>query len=234
MSAQKLQIVTWNCPNKSLEQAIQIIEKNIGKRPDILVIQEINEPVMDSSNSCCVFQKSSNKGVVIVSFNGYTLEKYTMNEDVPDFFIPVKINGPVFFNLLAVWTQKTPKYIESVQTAINSYQNFLKSASSVVLGDFNSNSVWDYKYRKFNHSIMVKELNERFDLVSSYHSGTGFEQGKEKHPTLYWRWNKDSQFHIDYCFVPKMWQVESVEIGTFEKWSEYSDHCPLIVDLVIN
>lgn len=226
----KLRIITWNCPNRSVDQVIRLIEK---KRPDILVIQEINEPVINSLNRYGFFQESSNKGVAIATFNGYTLEKYRIDTNEPIFFIPVKISGSILFHMLAVWAQLTPTYAKSIQTALNIYHNFLKSGPSVVLGDFNINSNWDDHYKKYNLPTMVEEFESEFDLVSSYHKKMESDQVSEEHPTLYWCWDENKKFHVDYCFVPKTWKIESVEVGSFEDWKEYSDHRPLIVDILV-
>jgi endonuclease/exonuclease/phosphatase family metal-dependent hydrolase len=47
--------------------------------------------------------------------------------------------------------------------------------------------------------------------------------------------NRGRPYHIDYCFVPKSWtaHIRSVDIGTYEAWIKYSDHCPLVVDLAL-
>ena len=37
---------------------------------------------------------------------------------------------------------------------------------------------------------------------------------------------------IDYCFVSKslIEKITNVEIGEYDDWMEFIDHCPLIVD----
>jgi endonuclease/exonuclease/phosphatase family metal-dependent hydrolase len=40
-------------------------------------------------------------------------------------------------------------------------------------------------------------------------------------------------FHIDYIFVPKLWKLRSVEVGSFESGGRLSDHVPLVVDVNI-
>jgi exodeoxyribonuclease III len=42
----------------------------------------------------------------------------------------------------------------------------------------------------------------------------------------------DRPYHIDYCFASQnlIDKIRNVEIGTYEAWTKYSDHNPLIVD----
>lgn len=42
----------------------------------------------------------------------------------------------------------------------------------------------------------------------------------------------DKPYHIDFCFASLnlIKILESVEVGTYEKWTKYSDHKPLIVN----
>jgi exonuclease III len=46
---------------------------------------------------------------------------------------------------------------------------------------------------------------------------------------------RDKGYHIDYCFVPKSWMrwVKSVSVGTYEQWSDLSDHSPMFVEFAI-
>jgi len=38
---------------------------------------------------------------------------------------------------------------------------------------------------------------------------------------------------LDYCFASKsiINKISKVEVGSYEDWIKYSDHCPLIVDI---
>ena len=39
-------------------------------------------------------------------------------------------------------------------------------------------------------------------------------------------------FHIEYVFVPKLWKLRSVEVGSFREWG-LSCHVPLVVHVNI-
>jgi endonuclease/exonuclease/phosphatase family metal-dependent hydrolase len=147
---------------------------------------------------------------------------------------PVSVTGPHSFFLLAIWSQRP--YAAGVETALERYRQLISEGPAVVAGDFNQNAVWDRPNRTSNHSRNV-ELLGNLGLVSAYHHYFGVSHGAERHTTHYWRGQTENEpiFHIDYCFVPKVWlkRIESVRLGSFSKWvaSGLSDHVPLIVDV---
>jgi endonuclease/exonuclease/phosphatase family metal-dependent hydrolase len=69
----------------------------------------------------------------------------------------------------------------------------------------------------------------------TYHCFFGERQGEESRPTTYFQWNRDRPYHIDYCFISESWmsRLNSMEVGTFEDWSDISDHRPLTVDVAL-
>ncbi len=121
------------------------------------------------------------------------------------------------------------RYIGQVWLAINYYSELLDNIT-VLVGDFNSNKIWDNKARVGDHSDVVNKLADN-NIHSVYHH-FGIEQGKEKHPTFFLQRNLNKPYHIDYCFASSdiIDKVQNVEIGTFKNWRAYSDHVPLIID----
>ena len=106
---------------------------------------------------------------------------------------------------------------------------------TILIGDFNSNTIWDKKYRDRNHSNVVRRLEEK-GIFSAYHLHHAQKQGNEKHPTLFMYRHKDKSYHIDYCFISEdlVNKLKSVEVDEFDDWIKYSDHVPLMVDLDID
>ena len=93
---------------------------------------------------------------------------------------------------------------------------------------------WENGSNEYTGNVGVwaqMSVDEELGLVSAYHRYTGEPHGIERTPTHYWRWQETSPFHIDYCFVPRSWRIERVEVGGFDEWKELSDHRPLIVDV---
>ena len=124
------------------------------------------------------------------------------------------------------------QYVEQVWKAIHHYDKKLKNKQTILIGDFNSNTIWDRKHRAGNHSSVVKRLEEK-GILSCYHVHHKQIQGKEKDPTFYLYKHKDKPYHIDYCFLcgNLAENLHSVEVGDFATWTRYSDHVPVIVTL---
>jgi hypothetical protein len=156
--------------------------------------------------------------------------------DVPKFVFPVQVLGPRNFTLIAVWSKGGQKYryVMGVVKAIQTYRSLFESSPTVLIGDLNSNAIWDSLHPEgLNHSALINLLSE-LGLVSSYHHFYGEAQGLETRPTCYLLWNKDRPYHIDYCFVPKSWasRIQRVDVGAFDAWRQHSDHRPLLVDIL--
>ena len=211
-------------------------------KPDILIVPECEHPdkllfTIDTPKPADIlwFGKNKNKGLAIFSYSNFrftVLENH--NQDL-QMIIPIAVtNGQFEFNLFAIWannpTDRDGQYIEQVWKAIHHYQNLLTDTKTILIGDFNSNTIWDRKHRESNHSNVVKLLEDK-GIFSTYHLHHKQIQGTEEHPTLYMYRHKDKPYHIDYCFASKdlLKRVSSVEIGNFDEWIKYSDHVPIVV-----
>ncbi len=158
------------------------------------------------------------------------------NEDFKT-IVPISVTGGAFnFNLFAVWAfnpdDRDGKYITQVWKAISYYDDLMRSEPTVIIGDFNSNVIWDYKKHKSgNHSLVVKALEEK-GIYSMYHLHHKLMQGKELHPTFYLYRHKNKPYHIDYCFVSESVAKDliGVEVGDYDYWIKYSDHVPMTID----
>ena len=154
--------------------------------------------------------------------------------------IPIAVTGGHFdFTLYAIWANNPSdpdgQYVEQVWKAIHYYDRHLTRKRTMLVGDFNGNTIWDRKRRAGNHSNVVQRLEEK-GIYSSYHLHHQQTQGEEHHPTLYMYRRKDKPYHIDYCFVSVdlARRIESVDIGDYHSWIRHSDHVPLIVTFDLN
>lgn len=121
------------------------------------------------------FGDNPNLGIAVVAKEPYKLRRLPQLPDVPKYFIPVSVEGPKSFILFAVWTlggQPRP-YVQAASMAIDMYASMFASSPVVLLGDFNSNAIWNKEHRAaFNHEAMVERLH-RLGLVSAYHQQRG-------------------------------------------------------------
>ena len=232
-----MKIITWNC-NMAFRKKADFI---LAHEPDILIVPECEHPDKLKFNTdtpkptdILWFGMNRNKGIGIFSYTKFKFK--LLNTHNPDLrmIIPIGVTGGKYdFTLYAIWANNPEdpdgQYIEQVWKAIQHYDQDLND-KTILIGDFNSNSIWDRKHRESNHSNVVKFLESK-DIFSSYHLFHKQIQGKEKHPTLYMYRHQDKPYHIDYCFVSKniAKKIKSVEIGDFDIWRKHSDHVPVIV-----
>lgn len=230
-----MKIVTWNCNGAFRKKFERISELNA----DIYVIQECEDPKTVQHHEFQSWSKnhlwigdSKNKGLGIFAQEEIELRPLEWSNQYQNhtvkYFLPCSVNNQ--FNLLAVWahSNNSPNfgYIGQFWKYLN--VNREKLNESFILGDFNSNVIWDQWDRWWNHSDVVRELKE-IGIESIYHWFYDEEQGKETQPTLYFRKSQDRTYHIDYIFGPKKMFpfLSSFEVGKQDTWLSISDHMPI-------
>ncbi|HLK31317.1 MAG TPA: hypothetical protein VKT28_22245, partial [Puia sp.] len=200
----------------------------LAYKPDILIVPECEHPdkinfiqATQMPKSSLWFGANKNKGLGIFSFAGFKLKVRRNHNPAFKMIVPIVVtNGNNEFNLFAIWANNPDdpdgQYVEQVWKAIHHYDKKLKSKHTILVGDFNSNTIWDRKYRAGNHSNVVKQLEKR-GIFSCYHLHHQQVQGKEQHPTFYLYKHKDKPYHLDYCFASKDLtdKIQSVEIGDY-------------------
>ena len=233
-----MKIITWNC-NMAFRKKANII---LEHKPDILIIPECEHPDKFKFDESTVkptdilwFGTNQNKGLGIFSYSKFRFKQLDIYNPAIKMIIPIAVSGGKFdFTLFAIWANNPGEpdgcYVEQIWKAIHQYECHLSNKRTVLIGDFNSNTIWDRKRRISNHSNVVKVLKGK-GIVSSYHLHHKQTQGKEDHPTLYMYRHKDKPYHLDYCFtsIDMARKIDSVEIGTYDDWIKYSDHVPVSV-----
>jgi len=233
-----MKIITWNC-NMAYRQKANLL---LAHKPDIVVVPQCEhpdklkfEPGIPLPNDIFWFGSNQNKGLGVLSYSDYKFK--LVKKHNPDYCIilPLIVSNQKFrFMLFAIWANnpidKGFQYIGQIWKAINFYSRLLKSTKTLLIGDFNSNKIWDKPRRLANHSTVVDFLDKK-GIYSTYHKFHNQNQGEEKNKTLFMYRHKDKSYHIDYCFASKDFikTIIDVEVGTHRKWSKYSDHTPLII-----
>jgi exonuclease III len=228
-----MKIVTWNCGG-ALRKKFRTLDKFDA---DIYVIQECENPAtsipdyQEWAHNYLWLGDTKHKGLGIFAGKNINLEKLEWNDGDVKLFLPVRINDS--FNLIAVWTKgdnsSSARYIGQLWKYLEFNKSKMIKVPTVLCGDWNSNKIWDNKPRCGNHSEVVRELNN-IGMKSLYHTVYNEEQGEEKQSTFYMYRKQDKNYHIDYVFLsgglvdPKH---DSILIGKFEEWIQYSDHVPV-------
>lgn len=221
-----MRIITWNCHHGDISHRLSLLQQF---NADLIFLQEVQLPATPNPQILW-YGKNKKKGHAVIVSGDYTISSYD-SEVADPFVVPVVIGGKVSIHAMMVWTQKQGEYIKELQEPLAKYHNFLLEKPSVVVGDFNSNAIWDRNHRFFSHSKMVSYMDETFGITSAYHERMKCRHGCGRHPTLFHCYKPDRPFHIDYCFVPKTWKISNVIVGDYSDWIAQSDHCPIIVDV---
>ena len=181
--------------------------------------------------------KNKNKGLGVFSYSNYTFQIFEEYNPEIKSIIPLKIkNDDIEFILFAIWANNPDdygnQYVGQIWKAIHYYEMLLNNPKVILIGDFNSNSIWDKNHNEGSHSEVVDFL-EKKGIFSTYHIFHNQKQGKEEQPTLFIYRHRNKPYHIDYCFLTKdlYKNIHEVYVGDYRDWIELSDHMPLVVDI---
>ncbi len=235
-----MNIVSWNC-NGAFRHKHRLLKPF---QPDVAVIQECESPELISKeistpfyDSCVWDGTCTSKGVGVYTFNGLKAEIAPFYNHEFQLVLPVFIyHDNRRFLLVAVWTrfvgQVLKSYVAQAYLALCSYEKYFDD-DTIILGDFNSNAVWDGKFgRRVRHAELVQKL-ENDNFCSLYHELHNETQGLESQATQFQFRHKSKPHHIDYMFInkDKVRDVDAFQIGKFRPWSQVSDHMPLFMNV---
>ena len=183
------------------------------------------------------YSDGGKKGLGLFSYTNYKFELLPNFNPEFRYILPFRVTGNgQTFTFFAIWAmnnkeKREARYIRQIWLALKHYNELLGN-STILIGDFNSNKIWDYKDRVGSHSDVVNQLAGK-NIHSLYHKHFDIEQGKELNPTFFLQKNKNKPYHIDYCFASAdiADRVTEVHIGAYENWIGLSDHSPLIITI---
>jgi exodeoxyribonuclease III len=203
-------------------------------QPDIAVIPECEYLGEDKSHQLW-FGDNHKKGIGIFSYSDFELGLHEAYNPSFKYVIPIKVKGPLDFNLFAIWAMNDledvkKRYIGQVYSAMTHYKALLNEPT-VVMGDFNWNVIWDAKsdYPLYGTFTDVIKILENRKIRSVYHEYYNEDFGKETKPTLFMYHRQNRPYHVDYCFASSDLVVSNVEVGNFNDWIGKSDHMPIII-----
>ncbi|HKQ60780.1 MAG TPA: hypothetical protein VJS92_05795 [Candidatus Polarisedimenticolaceae bacterium] len=139
--------------------------------------------------------------------------------------LPVQLTGPAAaLHLLAVWARPGA---EPLRAAIQRHAPFLTSTPTIVAGDFNATLA-----RSRRLAAELAALGFR----SAYHHLHRVAPGEESEPTFFRLRRYPSRHHLDLVFVDAATAeaITRVEVHVGARWSAWSDHVPVVVELECN
>jgi exodeoxyribonuclease-3 len=248
-----MKIVTWNC-NGALRNKTEALD---SLNADVYVVQECENPALstqkfqDWAGDYLWTGKSKHKGLGVFPKNGHTVcashwngtfsqpgvsnsnpsSSWTTND--LKLFLPFILNNK--FQVLGVWTKadnaEAFSYIGQLWKYLQIHRSQLNNKNTILLGDFNSNRIWDKPDCWWNHSDVVEELGA-IGLQSVYHQQTIEQQGQETTPTFFLQRNVEKSYHIDYVFVSEeLLQFSYLQVGKQTMWLSLSDHMPMTLKI---
>ncbi len=237
-----MRVVSWNSAKAFRNKSKKVLEL----KPDVAVVLECENPEfckdqewLQGFGSYVWFGENKNQGVALFVADDIEIEPLDWFDENIKFIRPFKIKTKnIEFVVLPVWANNaespTFRYIGQVWKFLEKYKSNFSGLDILMLGDFNSNKQWDVSDRWWNHTDVVNILRD-LQIESLYHFKNRVEQGKETIKTFFMHKKAEKGYHIDYCFGSKIFQdkLENFEIGKFDDWVEYSDHCPLMCDFDI-
>ncbi|MEJ7837367.1 MAG: endonuclease/exonuclease/phosphatase family protein [Thermomicrobiales bacterium] len=225
-----MRIVSWNCcmAYRKKRHLVELFE------PDVAIIQEISRADVDTSGAtfCHWVGNRKSKGLGILVFGDHHVEVDTGYTDTVPWFVPLVVDD---LHIMAIWATTSDvnarRYVRLIHEAIDHYDTFLQHPRTILIGDFNSNAIFDGKHRLKSHSLMVDRLHT-LGISSLYHQQTGEAQGKESAPTFFLHRSNDKPYHFDYAFVSESLSGDAdLAIGATDTFLGPSDHLPLILDV---
>ena len=234
-----MRVITWNCNMAFRKKYKQILPYD----PDLLIVSECEHPEKLNTkfyNNVLWVGNNRNKGLAVFSFNDFEIAIHESYCENYKYVLPVIVTNNKAMNLVAVWSQNNKedprrRYIGEVWQSLNYYKNMFNSPT-IIAGDFNWNVIWDQEHSNYPlHGTFTDVINllKQFEIFSMYHAFTNVKFGIEKDPTLYFRKNRTTPYHIDYIFAPIDFinSGKSYSVGKYEDWIYLSDHMPLIAEL---
>lgn len=232
-----MRLVTWNC-NGALRRKTEALD---SLQADIAVIQECEDPARADydyrawAGNYLWHGDLKGRGIGIFARGKHQLEPLDWGNDNYKLFLAARVIGAI--DVIGVWTQSAKP---SGTAYIGQLWHYLMlnreriGEQTILLGDFNSNTIWDRPRRMWNHSDCVRLLADA-GLRSLYHEYFNEQHGEETRATYYQYRRPEMPYHIDYVFAHEArWDHSEsrMTIGNAKYWLKLSDHLPIVVDLV--
>lgn len=179
---------------------------------------------------------SRNGGVAVVSTQAALQMEFVKIPFLHRTVVPVHVRAPEPFLFVGVWTHPEPSYPKVAWEAMSAcaQEANKRGLPLVAAGDFNISRLVTGQEK--TAPKFVECMEDELELVSAYHHHYYKEEhGDEKRATYYHEWKECKPFHIDYCFVPKVWCKDKnniqARVEPFPAFKKQSDHRPITIEI---
>ena len=137
---------------------------------DALVIENITEGILYKKIKFLIDNKNYRKKLQKRAYKNFIYtNKYSSNmiDTLRSLLITKK---SISYNLIGVWTQLVGKgtkdhvnYIRQFKLSMKTYDSFIKTNNTIIIGDFNSNLIWEKPKKRIDsdHKYVVEELQKK-------------------------------------------------------------------------
>lgn len=231
MTEQTLRLVSWNVCD-GFRRKFGHLER---LRPDIAVLQEVRPECLRYATlheqSFWIGDPGA-KGMAVVAWGDWKLTPAPVAVNEKWFLPVIATRGDQTVHIVAVWVDSSKDCGPPTLRALDALAGFIAAAPTVLAGDFNQSVNLDARKGRGRRFADVLERFEALGLTSAWHSHTGETQGQETGATLYFTWNAEKRFHIDFAFGSAGLGVDRVGLGGYQQYvaEKISDHVPLTID----
>jgi exonuclease III len=223
-----MRIVSWNC-NGAFGRKLPALDQFDA---DLLVIQEASErDILALGSSATHWIGKGHRGLAVIGLKGTSFHIDPSWDPTLPWFTPLHAGD---LRVLAVWASvltNSRRYVRLMHEALDHYDDFLAHPRAVIIGDLNSNTVFDAKHRGLSHTDLVDRLSNT-GFTSVWHHQHSESHGRESRPTFYMYRRPEKTWHLDYAFVSANLLTDAtLIIGLPDPWLTLSDHLPLILDI---
>lgn len=231
---QQMRLISWNCKGAFGRKHASVAEL----APDVLVLPECGRMrALNNVLNCAPVRSfewigdNPRKGLGVVSYGSYSLRVHPSYDPKLRWILPLDVDGPTPFTLIAVWTVPDSAdgiYIHSLFRTLEVYAEILRAPRVVIAGDFNQSVLLDKPGSPLNFAEWLVKA-ETNGFRSTYHLHRNCPHGCEPEKTFYLHHKVEKGHHIDFVFAtPSLIETGmDVEVGSHATWCKQSDHMPL-------
>ncbi|PIO83429.1 hypothetical protein BSQ39_07595 [Loigolactobacillus backii] len=215
----QMQVFFWNC-NGALRKKLAVVLRTPA---DLYIIAEAERSapwseLLSGYDSQYVNEYGDKKGILIFSkIAPFKLLDWPTHRI--HYAIPILFEGQL---VIGVWIKGN--YVEDLYTYLDCHFKQL-DAETLIVGDFNSNVIWDKSHYPRSHTELNQLLAQK-GLTSYYHQKYAEKFGQETRATFYLWHHRDRPFYIDYVYGAAQRLIDFEIID--QACTAQSDHCGLL------
>lgn len=230
MSLSSLRLVTWNCRSGSVARRVSQLAEY---RPDLVFLQECDPTVERTPCVVCITAINSRKAIAIATPSASCrCQPRPLARGSGRAAVAVDVLVPQSLTVLGIWA-RGPNYAQDVLRTLDAHAHLLRARTAIVMGDFNSGTKMVGRKILTRHHHLVLDRCVELGLASAYHLFNNTAHARELDATYFHLFRRREPWHIDFCLVPFSWRARLRHVAVLRgrKWSQTSDHRPLLVEL---